>query len=66
MGAGIQKLKAFQFLSEAHALYQSIGFSEIDPYSDNSMQGYQSAQALGTYRANAVFMELQLTGPKGS
>jgi GNAT superfamily N-acetyltransferase len=47
-------------LSAAHALYRSVGFTEITPYAQNSMTKYQPRDTIDTYRANAVFMELRL------
>jgi N-acetylglutamate synthase-like GNAT family acetyltransferase len=54
------RLESLKALSAAHALYRSIGFVEIDPYSENSMKSYQPPESLGTYRTSAVFMELPL------
>jgi hypothetical protein len=46
--------------SVAHALYRSLGFKEIAPYADNSMQEYQAAEVMDAYQTNVVFMELVL------
>ena len=54
------RLESLKFLSAAHTLYRSVGFAEIDPYAENSMNDYQDAEKLDTYRASAVFMELRL------
>ena len=54
------RLESLRALSAAHALYRSVGFHEIEPYAENSMREYQSAEAMGAYRASAIFMELAL------
>lgn len=54
------RLESLKALGAAHALYHSVGFVEIDPYSENSMKAYQPPEALGAYRESAVFMELSL------
>jgi GNAT superfamily N-acetyltransferase len=54
------RLESLTFLSAAHTLYRSAGFVDITPYADNSMKAYQPAETEDTYRASAVFMELQL------
>lgn len=54
------RLESLKALSAAHALYRSIGFVEIDPYSENSMKSYQPPESLTVYRTSAVFMELPL------
>lgn len=54
------RLESLKFLAAAHALYKSAGFAEIQPYAQNSMQGYQAADTMDTYRSSAVFMELRL------
>lgn len=58
-GYGVVRLESLKFLAAAHALYRSVGFAEIDPYAENSMNGYQPAETLDTYRSSAVFMELR-------
>jgi len=60
IGYAVVRLESLKFLAAAHALYRSVGFVEIEPYAGNSMKDYQSAEALATYRASAVFMELRL------
>ena len=57
------RLESLKALEAAHALYRSVGFVEVDPYADNSMQAYQAPEALQAYRASAVFMELRLEPP---
>lgn len=52
------RLESLKFLTAAHTLYRSVGFTEIKPYADNSMQDYQAAEKLDTYRASAIFMAL--------
>jgi GNAT superfamily N-acetyltransferase len=54
------KLESLEFLEAAHALYRSVGFREIDPYADNSMESYQAEEQLDRYYAITVFMELEL------
>jgi GNAT superfamily N-acetyltransferase len=56
------RLESLKALATAHALYRSVGFVEIDPYSENSMKAYQPPETLATYRDSAVFMELTLVG----
>lgn len=58
------RLESLKALSAAHALYRSVGFVEIDPYSENSMKAYQPPETLGAYRTSAVFMELSLRGAR--
>jgi GNAT superfamily N-acetyltransferase len=53
------RLESLKFLSPAHTLYRSAGFTEITPYADNSMKAYQSADAEEAYRSSVVFMELR-------
>ncbi len=54
------RLESLEFLHAAHSLYRSIGFQEIDPYSDNSMESYQAAEQLDQYYSITVFMEMEL------
>ncbi len=54
------RLESLEFLKEAHALYRSIGFREIDPYTANSMEAYQAAAQLDQYYSITVFMEMDL------
>jgi len=54
------RLESLKALEPAHTLYRSVGFKDIDPYSDNSMKSYQPPDTLATYRESAVFMELSL------
>lgn len=54
------RLESLKVLGAAHSLYRSVGFFDIDPYSENSMTAYQNADALGTYHDSAVFMEINL------
>ena len=56
----IVRLESLRALSAAHTLYRSVGFREIEPYTENSMKEYQSASAMETYRSSAIFMELEL------
>ena len=53
------RLESLKFLSAAHALYRSVGFVEITPYAENSMNAYQPAERIEIYRSSAVFMELR-------
>lgn len=54
------KLESLEFLEAAHSLYRSLGFREINPYDDNSMESYQAAEQLDQYYAITVFMEMDL------
>ena|SRR5688500_8574966 len=54
------RLESLRLLSPAHALYRSLGFVEIPPYAENSMEEYQPAIAMDRYRSSALFMELRL------
>jgi|AP12_2_1047962.scaffolds.fasta_scaffold06193_3 GNAT superfamily N-acetyltransferase len=54
------RLESLKALTAAHELYRSVGFVEIDPYSQSSMNEYQPPESLPTYRSSAVFMELSL------
>jgi GNAT superfamily N-acetyltransferase len=54
------RLESLNVLEAAHTLYRSIGFRDIAPYSESSMQSCQSPESLATYRESAVFLELML------
>jgi len=54
------RLESLKFLDAAHSLYRSVGFYEIDPYADNSMESYQPAEQLDQYYSITVFMEMDL------
>lgn len=54
------KLESLEFLKEAHSLYKSVGFRQIDPYDHNSMEAYQAAAQLNKYYSITVFMEMDL------
>lgn len=54
------RLESLKLLSPAHTLYRSLGFVEIPPYAENSMEEYQPAIAMDRYRSSALFMELRL------
>jgi GNAT superfamily N-acetyltransferase len=60
LGYSTLRLESLKALTAAHGLYRSLGFCDIDPYADNSMQAYQAPLALDAYRDSAVFMELRL------
>ena len=60
MGYRALRLESLKFLAAAHALYHSLGFKEISPYTDNSMRDYQAVANLDLYRTKVVFMELVL------
>jgi GNAT superfamily N-acetyltransferase len=55
------RLESLRALGAAHNLYRSVGFVEIPPYHDNSMQAYQARESLATYSNSAVFMETKLS-----
>lgn len=54
------RLESLRALTAAHTLYRSVGFVDIDPYSESSMKAYQTPATLDDYRASAVFMEIDL------
>jgi GNAT superfamily N-acetyltransferase len=54
------RLESLKVLSPAHTLYRSLGFVEIPPYAENSMQEYQATSTMDRYRSSALFMELRL------
>ena len=54
------RLESLRALAPAHTLYRSVGFVEVDPYADNSMDDYQDPATLDAYRKSAIFMELSL------
>jgi len=60
IGYEVVRLESLKFLSAAHALYKSVGFTEIAPYAENSMTKYQPLETIDRYRSSAVFMELHL------
>jgi GNAT superfamily N-acetyltransferase len=59
----VVRLESLRALTAAHTLYRSVGFQEIEPYAENSMKNYQSLEAMGAYRASAIFMELRFETP---
>jgi ribosomal protein S18 acetylase RimI-like enzyme len=65
LGYANVRLESLKALTAAHGLYRSVGFREIDPYSENSMRAYQPSDALTVYRESALFMELSLDGMRG-
>ena len=54
------RLESLRALAPAHTLYRSVGFVEVGPYADNSMDAYQDPAMLEAYRRSAIFMELSL------
>jgi GNAT superfamily N-acetyltransferase len=54
------RLESLEFLDAAHSLYRSVGFHNIDPYTDNSMKSYQLVEQLDRYYTITVFMEMDL------
>jgi GNAT superfamily N-acetyltransferase len=54
------RLESLEFLDVAHSLYRSLGFHEIDPYAENSMESYQPTEQLDRYYSITVFMEMDL------
>jgi GNAT superfamily N-acetyltransferase len=57
LGYTTLRLESLKALAAAHGLYRSVGFKDIDPYSENSMKAYQAPEALLAYRESAVSME---------
>jgi len=55
------RLESLRALGAAHNLYRSVGFVEIPPYDENSMQAYQTRESLPAYSNSAVFMEARLS-----
>jgi GNAT superfamily N-acetyltransferase len=49
------RLDSTRFMREAHALYRSVGFREIEEYPESEIPE--------EYRAHWVFMEMNLIGP---
>jgi GNAT superfamily N-acetyltransferase len=60
LGYATIRLESLRALEAAHNLYRSVGFVDIEPYAANSMDAYQDASTLATYRKSAVFMEARL------
>jgi len=60
IGYRLLRLESLKFLEAAHSLYRSLGFHEIDPYSENSMEAYQPSEQLDRYYTITVFMEMEL------
>ncbi len=60
IGYRVVRLESLKALAPAHALYRSLGFVEIPPYAENSMEAYQPAATMDRYRSSALFMELRL------
>jgi N-acetylglutamate synthase-like GNAT family acetyltransferase len=60
LGYSKVRLESLKALEAAHGLYHSVGFRNIDPYSDNSMRAYQQENTFDAYHASAVFMEISL------
>ena len=54
------RLESMDFLHQAHSLYELVGFYRIQPYADNSMSHYQSAESLEKYYQVSVYMEMEL------
>lgn len=54
------KLESLGFLDAAHNLYRSLGFKDIEPYADNSMESFQTEEQLDKYYSITVFMEMNL------
>jgi len=54
------RLESLRALAPAHTLYRSVGFVEVEPYVDNSMDAYQDPAMLEAYRKSALFMERSL------
>jgi Acetyltransferase (GNAT) family. len=60
LGYAKVRLESLRALAPAHTLYRSVGFVEVEPYADNSMDAYQDPATLEAYRRSALFMELSL------
>jgi GNAT superfamily N-acetyltransferase len=60
LGYAKVRLESLRALAPAHGLYRSVGFVEVEPYADNSMDAYQDPATLEAYRKSAIFMELSL------
>ena len=60
LGYAKVRLESLRALAPAHTLYRSVGFVEVAPYADNSMDAYQDPATLAAYRRSAIFMELSL------
>jgi len=60
LGYAKVRLESLRALAPAHGLYRSVGFVEVEPYADNSMDAYQDPATLEAYRKCAIFMELSL------
>lgn len=60
LGYAKVRLESLRVLAPAHSLYRSVGFVEVEPYPENSMNAYQDRETLSAYRKNAIFMELCL------
>jgi N-acetylglutamate synthase-like GNAT family acetyltransferase len=60
LGYAKVRLESLKALTAAHSLYRSVGFVDINPYSENSMRNYQAPETHTAYRQSAVFMELTL------
>lgn len=60
IGYRVVRLESLKVLAPAHTLYRSLGFVEIPPYAENSMEDYQPATAMDRYRSSALFMQLRL------
>ena len=59
LGYATVRLESLKALDAAHALYRSVGFVDVDPYSGNSMRGFQAPEAQARYLESAVFMEFR-------
>jgi ribosomal protein S18 acetylase RimI-like enzyme len=64
LGYTTVRLESLRALGAAHSLYRSVGFTEVEPYAENSMSAYQDPATLARYRQSAVFMELSLRAGK--
>jgi len=58
------RLESLKALEAAHSLYHSVGFVDIDPYSESSLKTYQPPETLAIYSKSAIFMELSLAQPE--
>ncbi len=57
LGYSRVRLESLRALSAAHTLYRSVGFVDIPPYADHSMNAFHATEARAAFDRNVVFME---------